>query len=188
MKKWMVLVALCMLSMVIFLEKTEAVSDITTVQVVVQGGGLSILAPNTNVDFGTVAIDGSVKSVSAPLGTLSVMDLTGTGNGWNVTVAATQFSNGTNTMPMNSLKLLGVQSITPNGTTSPSPTIVGAGNYTLDNGSANKILSASSNQGMGRYNVDFLPNAMKFTIDTNLVKTSASPYSSTITWTMVTGP
>ena len=191
MKKWkgIFVLGITMVCTLLPVEKTEAaVSDTTTIQVVVQGGGLSVITPNTNVDFGTITIDGSVKTVSAPLGTMSVVDLTGTGSGWNVTVAATQLSNGTSTMPMNSLKLLGIQSITPIGTASPSPSIVGAGNYTLDGGTANKILSASSNQGMGKYNIDFLPNALRLSVDTNLVKMSASPYTSTITWTMVTGP
>lgn len=191
MKKWKIMFVLVIgIPFTLFpFGKTEAaVSDTTTAQVLVQGGGLGILTPNAGVNFGTITIDGSVKTVVAPLATMSVMDLTGTGNGWNVTVGATQFSNGTSTIPLNSLKLVGIQSIAPDGTASPNPSVVGAGNYALDNGSANKILSASANQGMGKYNIDFLPNALRLSIDTSVVKMSAVPYTSTITWTMVTGP
>jgi hypothetical protein len=165
-----------------------ATSGTTTVEFTVLGGSLGITEPDASIDFNTITIDGSQVVRNANLGVLVVEDLTGAGSGWNVTVEASQFSDGTNLAPTSILTLQGISSVTPDGTSSPSPNIVSGAPYVLDGGSAKKILSAAVNEGMGKYQVQFVPDALRLTVNTSELKESVLPYQSTVTWSIVSGP
>lgn len=181
--------AAALLGSVMFSQTAFAATTGTTpAEVTIQGGALGIVVPASSIDFGTISIDGTVKTLTSNLDNMTIEDFTGTGNGWNVTVQSSQFTDGVNTLPSSSLELKGIDTITPLGTTSPLPTVSGIAPYAIDGGSALKILSSATNQGMGKFDVAFLADALELTIDTNTVKTTGVPYQSTITWTLVTGP
>ncbi|MBA3432219.1 MAG: hypothetical protein H0U16_12165, partial [Actinobacteria bacterium] len=74
-------------------------------------------------------------------------------------------------------------SVSPNGTTSASPSIT-SGPYTIDSGSAVKIASAATNAGMGTY--DFTQGG-SLTLSVPADATAAT-YRSDVTFSTVTGP
>jgi hypothetical protein len=184
-----------------------ATSGTTPTTVGIQGGSLTITAPAVTTDFGNVSLASGSTTANAALGTLAVTDATGTGSGYKVNVQASQFTEVTpgggyagatsaKLLPLSSLKVApptGVSAV--GGTTSALPTSVIAANTVIDSGSAVKILSAAVNEGMGSYNVSFPANSLVLAIDVATAQVDATnypavatPYSSTITWTIVTGP
>jgi hypothetical protein len=172
-----------------------ATSDTTSSQVSVQSGSLAITTPSASVDFGTVTVDGTVQTVTASLGTMNASDYRGTGEGWNVTVQATQFSQtigAMKTLPQNSLTLTSVDTISASdGNSSPVPTSP-AGPFIIDGVSSVNILSAALSEGMGAYDVTFPANVLELAVDTSagVVDAANNPtvYTSTVTWTIATGP
>lgn len=165
-----------------------ATSEVTPAEVTIQGGALSIYAPAATVDFGTVTINGIVQILNQNLSDITIEDFTGTGNGWNVTVQASQFTDGSNSLPLSSLAINGVGTITPVNTASGLPTVVGVPPYVIDGGGAVKVLTAAVNDGMGEFTVGFPVSALELVVDTSVVKASVTPYASTMTWSVVVGP
>lgn len=188
MNKLKVIILICLAVLFLGMPVSAAPSDTTTATVTVAGGELNLEMPTASVDFGSITIDGEAQALENDLGPMVVSDFTGTGNGWGVTVGATQFKDtGTNTLPLNSLSLNGTLTITKVGTTSATPpTQEGTGPYTLDSGSVVKILNANGNEGVGKYEVAFITNALKLSVNTTNLK--ASNYTSTITYTITAGP
>lgn len=169
-----------------------------TAKVGVEGGVLSITSPATDSDFGVVQMnDGFEKIVKTDLDGVKVTDARQTGEGWKVNVSASQFTEvggAGYTLPLNSLTLEAVSSVTPDGTLSPVPSII-AGQKILDNGSSSDILSAAVNEGMGNYDVAFAVDALTLTLKpaTTFVDSAnypgvPTPYESTLTLNVVTGP
>jgi hypothetical protein len=160
-------------------------------------GTLTITAPTITTDFGTITINNLIDSVNANLSAFVVEDNTGTGNGWNVTVESTPFtqSNATGNpaivLPKNTLTLNGIENITQTSGTSNLPTIQGTGPWTIDNGPVT-ILSAATGEGMGTFEITFPANALSLNVDTSkkVVDALNNPtvYESTITWTVSNGP
>ena len=188
-----------------------ATSGTTTASVGIQSGGLSITAPAVTSDFGNITLAAGAIKPTASLGTLSVVDATGSGSGYKVTAQASQFTelgtdgqawNGVGetgtakVLPTSSLRLGVPSTITPmGGTTSPSPTASIAGLTVIDGGAPVKVLSAAVNQGMGSYDVSFPAASLELTVDVATAQVDTvnypgapTPYSSTITWSIVTGP
>jgi hypothetical protein len=64
------------------------------------GGTLTMTAPAT-LAFGTATLAGAAQTLSAPQA-LDIVDLTGSGAGWNVTLTSTTFISGTNPLPVGS--------------------------------------------------------------------------------------
>jgi hypothetical protein len=108
------------------------------------------------------------------------------------------------TLPEGSLKLAAPAQIVAysiNGggiTTSPVPTTKGtAFPVTIDNGAGGsvKVLTAATNTGMGVYQISFPEHSLTLTLNpaTTYVDSvnyagKATPYSTTLTWTIVAGP
>lgn len=162
----------------------------------VSGGTLSIPTAPTVANFGSVSLDGTAKTTTAAMDPFSVTDARGTGAGWNVTVAATQFKqydSGTSayvtngrTLALNSLSLP-APTVAANGTTSPSPSIT-AGPYSIDASSTGstsvKIASAAVNSGMGTY--DFTQGgSLTLSVPASAY---AATYRSEVTVSATTGP
>ncbi|MEH7097402.1 WxL domain-containing protein [Neobacillus vireti] len=186
-KKWKVVLLTGLSSLCLGLPVSAATTGTTNATVTVLGGSLGLTSPNPTVNIGSIALDGTTKNLTANLGTMAVQDLTGSGSGWNVTVSATQFTADTHTIPKNSLSLKGIDSVTSDGTASTAPSAV-SGALTIDSGTAQKILTATQGTGMGKYNVNFVKDALQLTVPADTYASTNSPYSSTITYTIVTGP
>ncbi|MEQ2529139.1 WxL domain-containing protein [Bacillaceae bacterium CLA-AA-H227] len=169
-------------------------------------GGEKDVSINSTTTFDPVVLNGEVQTTNANPGQLNVTDASGTGEGWRIQVSASQFTEKTPSggfaagttakkLPQGSLSLSNSGStISAVGTTSASPTWV-ANEWILDNGSAVNILSAAKNAGMGKYTVAFGANGLSLTLAPNTTfidsvnyPNGSTPYESTITYTIVTGP
>lgn len=163
------------------------------------------------LDFGQHKIEAQAKTVSTGFaGDFGVIDARGTQEGWSVTVEATPFTmvepaggfiNGVSdkySLPYGSLVLnpletiLGVygegSDIYPKGATAGTA-------IDLDGGGAVKVASAEIGKGMGEYKLTFGVDALELVIDPTTAKIDnenhpggITPYESTLTWNLVTGP
>lgn len=177
-------------------------------------GGLLELALETvtNITFGSgsIVLDGSVQTLTSSPETLIVKDSTGEGKGWHVTVQATPFlevaplggypvgyTNAPRDLPAGSLtlKTSGASIVSESLlNTSPKPIFTGS-EWIIDKGQV-VILEAGKNEGMGVFHVEFAADALTLTLDPGQTYVSeyyssigeATPYSSTITWTITNGP
>lgn len=171
-----------------------ATSGTTPGQVTLQSGTMDITAPATTVNLGSITVDSTVKTVNANLTNMTVVDNRGTGEGWNITVSASQFTQTTGgtplKLPTNTLKLNGIGTITQTVGTSGGPTTTTAP-WTIDTGAV-KVLSAATNKGMGTFTVAFPVNAVSLNVDTaqKVVDPANNPtvYASTLSWVVSTGP
>jgi len=160
--------------------------------VTVNGGSLSITNPAVG-NFAPVTLDGSAKGTTATMDNFSATDARGTGDGWNVTVQATQFKehNGTSyvdlgkQLPQNSLQMAAPNVAKSDQTSSAEPQIT-TGPYTIDAAAAVKIASAGSGgPGMGSYNFSNPSNSLALSIPAS---TFAKTYRSDVTVSIVSGP
>lgn len=158
--------------------------------VVVTGGSLTI-EDLAIADFTSVTLDGTTKTTEAIVADVTLIDATGTGDGWRVSLAATQFTNATaenvdiNTLPLNSLELgtvtITVDTLSPDST---PITEIDITQGTIDKVTGVDILSAPINEGMGTYTISIDP--MTLTLLPKDAK--AGTYTSTVTMTLTSGP
>lgn len=186
-KKLRVLFLSC-LSLLLLTVPVGAETATTTVNVTVIGGLLNIDVEEPTIDLGSITIDGKTQTLAMDLGTMKVLDFTGMGAGWHVTVEATPFTNGAKELPKNSLKLLGIESISPINEPKGMPSFDENTSYVLDGGTAQTIITAEKGMGMGEFNVEFAEEALKLTVNTAQILASETPYKSIITYTIVAGP
>jgi len=156
----------------------------------VSSGGLTITTQSGSVDFGTVALDGTNQAVAATSSpTFRVKDATGSNAGWNVTFAATNFSDGGSNTIANTnftfnatggtIAALSGQAV--DASNGPKETGGGA----QDMSSARKVVTTAAGCGKGRY--DYTPLAGSFSL-TIPATTLAASYTSTLTATVASGP
>jgi hypothetical protein len=139
-------------------------------------------------NFAPVTLDGTTKTTTATMDNFSVTDDRGTGEGWTVTVSATQFREwdgiayvaGGRTLPTGSLSMP-APTVAAVATESPSPSIT-PGPYVID-GSSIKIASAAADTGMGTYN--FTQGSLTLTIPAS---SYAATYRSELTVSLSSGP
>jgi len=171
-----------------------ATTGTTPGEVTLQSGILDITAPLTTVNFGTIIVDSTLQSVNADLSDLSITDNRGTGEGWNITLSASQFTQNSGVTPLklptNTLALNGISTITQTLGTSGGPTTT-LSPWMIDTGAV-KIVSAASNKGMGTFVVDFPLNSISLDVDTaqKVIDPANNPtvYTSTLSWVVSTGP
>ena len=167
--------------------------DVTT-----KGGSFLITAPSME-SFANVVVNGFKQIIKTSFTTsIQIADNTGTGNGWNVTVAATPFKEVGGkgyTLPSQSLVMQRPNNIlVKSGDAVKLPTIQSGGPWVIDGGNAVKIVSANAGYGMGSYEIGFPNNALELTIkpETTYIDSIdyplGTPYTSTITFTVVSGP
>lgn len=157
--------------------------DSTTVEISIKGGSLDIISPVAKIDFDSVIIDGNLQTIPVDLGTLVVTDFRGTGEGWHVTITANQFTDGIKSLPTGCLKYNGIDSITPVNTSFGLPEVVND-SFNLDTGTAQKILSAAPENGMGKFEIEF--NQMELIVNTS--ELYSGKYKTTLTYNVVSGP
>jgi len=167
-------------------------SQATTVaSVMLSGGRLAFIAnaPAATISFPTATLNGTNQSITAPL-TVDIGDATGSGAGWNVTATSTTFTSGANVLPTTATTIqsaptascdTGAAGCTTATTNDSYP-------YTLPAAptapTATKLFNAPANTGMGDQTLTAI---WTLAIPANAVA-SATPYASTWTFSLVTGP
>jgi hypothetical protein len=163
----------------------------TSASVLLHGGALAFVGgtPASTITFPTTTLNGADRTLTASLA-FDVSDATGSGAGWNVTATSTQFSSGTHTLPASATTIQSAPNLVcdllPIFCTLAS-TIV-AYPYTLPAAAVapapTPIFDALASSGLG---------AQTFTTTWTLVipadaVASATPYSSTWTFSLGSGP
>jgi hypothetical protein len=173
-------------------------SNLTFVNAGVSAGVLSLTVPSISRTFGNVTLSDSTVTATADLGNLTVSDATGGFNGYHVSVKGTPFTEVGGAgfvIPSGSLSLSMPSSvIVDSGSASLAPT-VGSGTITSDDNTARSVLSAAVSKGAGQYQIVFPTNALSLAIAPGTAKTDgvnypgvATPYTTTLTWTITVGP
>jgi hypothetical protein len=155
----------------------SAAGQLTTTATVTGTAGISLNLPaNPSI---SETLDGTDLTASyAPL--LGIVDARGSGVGWNLTVAATTFTDiSGHTLAAGTLT--GVTSACSAGVTCTAPTNSVTYPITLG-GTASKFFSSAANTGLGK--IDVTPT-VSVAIPGNAY---AGTYTSTVTLAAVTGP
>lgn len=179
----------------------------TDVPFSVEAGEFSLYVPEVN-SFGEITLDAQPKQYYTTFSeSWKVVDARGTQEGWRVQAIAQQFAvveptsgfaEGTeaHSLPEGSLLFYGPNSLDRVGTgTSELPSNLVSDPVILDNGSTLTVLRANEGEGMGEFDIGFDANAFELTLDptTALVDQTnypdmGTPYQTTVTWTLVSGP
>lgn len=157
--------------------------------VTVTGGSLSITDPVVG-DFAGITLSGAPQDTTAAVDAFTVNDATGTGDGWKVTIQASQLAEWDGvgyvadgaTLALSSMSLPASTVTALNGTTSAVPT-VNAGPFAIDNGAAVEVASAALDTGMGEY--EFSAQTLTLSVPAHVY---AKQYRSDVTLSVVTGP
>lgn len=138
--------------------------------------------------FTAVILNGRTQNTFANIDAFTVTDPTGTGDGWNVVMKASQFSTGGATpltLPVGSLTVA-TPSLTANDTGASDAAGVAKSGGLIDTGTGLKILSAPAGGGMGEYTTTFPTNALDLKLLPKDVRSGT--YTSTISVTINSGP
>jgi hypothetical protein len=140
-------------------------------------------------DFGDVTLNGSAQLASATIAPFTIIDDSGSGAGWNLSLQVPDFQNGTGvgcttgataTIPANTLTMdAPVVAPADDSTTMDGVTAQAFIDFT----SPQKIIVADVNQGAGTYTV--APQPMRLTVPTNAY---AGSYCSEVTLALSSGP
>lgn len=150
----------------------------------VEAGELTISDPAGTVAFVNKSIAGVAQSTTGTLGSFTVSDLTGTSDGWQVSIEADQVVGSANgyQIPVSSLAL------TPPTVTEETdyawamPTILPQSAVDIDAGPV-ELASAAANAGMGAY--DFSTSALELTLPADIL---ADTYNVNVSLTLASGP
>ena len=156
-----------------------------TATATVTGGTLGFVTAPANTGF-TVSLTGR-DLVSTATQTFDVGDATGSGSGWNITATSTTFTAGSHTLSPTSVTVQSVPTVgCDSGASCTSATNGISYPYTLPAGTtaptATKIFSSAANTGLGNQTLTL---TLQLAIPAN---TFAGNYSSTWTYTLVSGP
>ena len=152
-------------------------ATLTTTATVAGSGGIS-LSHSASATLSST-LDGTDQTVTyAPV--LNVVDATGTGNGWNLTVSATNFVSGAHTLAPGTIT--GVSAVCKAGNSCTAATSSGITYPLTVNGTAAKFFNAALNTGLGK--IDVTPT-FSVAIPGNAY---AGTYTSTVTLASVSGP
>lgn len=189
----------------------EALAATTSSTTNITGGTLSVTGPTLATVFPTATLNGTVQTLNATLSNWSVDDATGTGNGWNVTLQGSQltevaptggFATGSSalTLPLGSLALSGTRTITAgSGSTAVDSTggpLLKNQTSAIDASSPVQIIDTQAGYGMGTYTITEPTTAgLTLTLDPSTTKvdttnypSAPTPYSTTLTFSVVSGP
>jgi hypothetical protein len=162
----------------------------TVASVTVGAGTLSFISgtPSTAITFPSTTLNGTSQTITATLA-FSIGDATGSGAGWNVTATSTTFTSGSHTLPTTATTVQTAPTPTCNSATTCTPaTNLVTFPYTLPAAAtaptATKLFDSAANTGLG--DQTFTPT-WTLMIPAGAVA-SATPYASTWTFSLVSGP
>jgi hypothetical protein len=156
----------------------------TSTTATVEAGDLTISDPAGTVAFDTRSITGVEQHSTGTLGSFYVSDLTGTPDGWQVSIQAAQVAGATNgyAIPTSSLSLTSPTVTEDFNYSWAQPTILPASAVDIDAGPV-ELASAAANAGMGKYN--FSTSGLDLTLPADIL---ADTYNVTVSLTLASGP
>ncbi len=150
----------------------------------ITAGTLAFVSTPASFSFTSITLNGATQTTTASV-PLDIGDATGSGNGWNVTLSATTFTNASgNTLADGDFSVLSTSLPTvacDTNSTCTAATLANLYPYTLS-GTATKLLSSAAGTGMGDQTVTI---PWSGSIPANAY---AGTYTSTWTFTLVSGP
>ncbi|WP_144460332.1 WxL domain-containing protein [Siminovitchia fortis] len=161
------------------------------VDVTIKSGEFS-LATSDIESFGEIELKSTPQTYKTSFNDkFTVKDLRGTQAGWRVDVSASQFTDGTNTLPKGTLSLEPVSSIKRVGTGQGAlPVKTMDSNKVIDDGTV-AVVKADTGGGMGVFDFEFPKNALSIVVDPTTAKVlngSKATYQSTLKWDLVQAP
>jgi hypothetical protein len=188
-----------------------------TTQFSVTAGSLAFGTAPDVPTLNSVALNGQSQSTNSTMSSYSVADATGSGSGWNLTVAgdgpsgsavfkqycsnggsacggdtANSYVSGGATLPANSLTLNSTSAgiTAQNGSTGSGPTHQCNSGCFVDAGSATKVLSAAAGNGMGTWQANsYSASSLQLATPSTLKALPANEiYRVNLTWTLNSGP
>jgi WxL domain surface cell wall-binding len=181
----------------------------------VKAGSLSFSTAPVMPTLKEVTLTGGSQTTNTTMTNFAVQDATGSGSGWNTTVAGQSGSEKSAvfaqycptatcggdtkgyvpsgaTLPANSLTLnsTGASFSAQNGSTGPAPTLQCAASCNVDSASAVKIASAAASAGMGTWlTTGFSATSLALATSSTLKALSNGElYRVNLLWTLSTGP
>ena len=173
------------------LSSTAAFADSPSGSTIVNGAG-NVTEAATAPTIPSVTLNGLDQTVNYTL-PITVVDATGTGNGWNLTITSTTFSTGGNsphTLANDASSITGVSSSCAVSGTTCTDTNDNSVSYPLalpagaTAPTAVKFFSTAADSGMGKFTIT---PTVSLAVPANAYA-SNSGYSSTITVAVVSGP
>ena len=157
----------------------------TTATATVTGGTLGFVAAPAATGF-SVSLTGADVTANSTQ-TFDVGDATGSGAGWNITATSTTFTAGSHALPATAVTVQAVPTVACDaGATCTVATNGVSYPYSLPAGAtaptATKIFSSAANTGLGNQTVTLV---FKLAVPASAF---AGSYSSTWTYTLVSGP
>jgi hypothetical protein len=182
----------------------------------VTAGSLSFSTTPALPTLSGVTLNGQAQTTSTQMTDFGVADATGSGSGWNVTVAGLTgtgnsavfkqycptvggcgadpqgYVSAGATLPVNSLTLSssGASFAAQSGTTGTAPTLQCASPCNVDSASAVKVASAATSAGMGTWATSgFAANSLSLSTQASLkALPTGEVYRVNVIWTLNTGP
>lgn len=190
------IVVLCLILLTFNASSVLAAStDSTNVAAAIQGGSYSFGNLPNSISFSNITLNGTWQTEMSFFDNFMVVDATGTANGWKLDVSATRLTEigGKNlSMPPGTLVVYAPTSVAAiNGTVGPLPGLnTGFG---MVDAEPFRIATAPSGTGMGSFKfgriyleIDIRPFIVL--VDSVNYPNVPTPYESTITWSIVSGP
>jgi WxL domain surface cell wall-binding len=198
------------------LAPASALAATDQTQFSVTGGSLSFSAAPALPTLTAITLNGSAQTTNTTMTNFTVLDATGSGAGWNVTVngnaaggksavfkqycpsatcgsdAGPAYVSGGQTLAANSLTLssTGASFAGQNGTTGTAPTLQCSSACNVDSASAVKIASAAAGTGMGTWATTGWGGSSLALSTPSTLKTlqSNEVYRVDLVWTINSGP
>lgn len=153
----------------------------------VNAGSLAFIATPSDVTFPAVTLNGTDQTQTQTQA-FGVSDASGSNAGWNITATSTTFTSGGNTLPTTATTIQSAPAIACNGGSACTPATNSTVSYpyTLPAAgvapTATKMFSANASTGMGNQTI-----TPTWTLAVPAA-TAAGTYTSTWTFTLVSGP
>ncbi|ADK08121.1 TPA: WxL domain-containing protein [Bacillus cereus biovar anthracis] len=158
-----------------------------------QKGRVDMLTVPKSVEFTPIQLNGEKQNSFGTLGKLMIHDSRNQADGWrlNMTISPFTESNIARQLPKGSLFIKTQVSVTKVKGPETGKPIVQIPNTPVDNGAAHTIIRASKDVAIGEYQLDFGQNGLQLQLDpgtTYVGKNRQATYTSTVTWSLVSGP
>lgn len=145
------------------------------------------------IDLGTFNLSDEKIRATANLGSFTVYDYTGTGEGWKFSVSANRLSSGSLKLPANSL-FIDTTGFTHNSSNGQGSVTLTTGNVFIDDGSSHILAEATPSNGFGSHILSFKNDSLVFELDLSKVESgklvdnvNGNTYETTITFTITKG-
>lgn len=177
--------------------QTVAYAETTTGSMGVNGGELELTAPS-NVTLSDINMgDDTWMTAAGDLTTVTVNDSRGTGDGWKLLVEGgpiKEVGGKGLVMPTGSFHLQNPASVVEGGWNDATAPVLASDQQIINNGPV-VIANAPADTGLGEWHIDFAPGAVQLDInqgwkivDKVNYPSSATPYETTLTWTLSNTP